>query len=30
MAQSSVVPASKDKDYDSEFHYEHWTPRFNP
>ena len=30
MAQSSVVPASKDRDYDSEFHYEHWTPRFNP
>ena len=30
MAQSSVVPAAKERDYDSEFHYEHWTPRFNP
>ncbi len=30
MAQSSVVPASKGQDYDSEFHYEHWKPRFNP
>ena len=30
MAQSSVVPAAKKRDYDSEFHYEHWTPRFNP
>ncbi|HVC91422.1 MAG TPA: DHA2 family efflux MFS transporter permease subunit [Acidobacteriaceae bacterium] len=30
MAQSSVVPAAKQQDYDSEFHYEHWTPRFNP
>jgi DHA2 family multidrug resistance protein len=30
MAQSSVVPAAKQRDYDSEFHYEHWTPRFNP
>jgi DHA2 family multidrug resistance protein len=32
MAQASVVPAGKtqDKDYDSEFHYEAWTPRFNP
>ena len=30
MAQSSVVPAAEDRDYDSEFHYEHWTPRFNP
>ncbi len=30
MAQSSVVPAAKGQDYDSEFHYEHWTPRFNP
>lgn len=30
MAQSSVVPAAKEQDYDSEFHYEHWTPRFNP
>ncbi len=30
MAQSSVVPAAKTRDDDSEFHYEHWTPRFNP
>ena len=32
MAQASVVRAGKqqDKDYDSEFHYEAWTPRFNP
>ncbi|MGC1869434.1 MAG: DHA2 family efflux MFS transporter permease subunit [Acidobacteriaceae bacterium] len=30
MAQSSVVPAAEKRDYDSEFHYEHWTPRFNP
>ncbi|MEO6964686.1 MAG: DHA2 family efflux MFS transporter permease subunit [Acidobacteriaceae bacterium] len=30
MAQSSVVSAADKRDYDSEFHYEHWTPRFNP
>jgi DHA2 family multidrug resistance protein len=32
MAQASIVSAGKeqDKDYDSEFHYEAWTPRFNP
>jgi DHA2 family multidrug resistance protein len=32
MAQASVVAAGnkQDKDYDSEFHYEAWTPRFNP
>jgi MFS family permease len=36
MAQASVVAVGKgqskaqDKDYDSEFHYEAWTPRFNP
>ena len=30
MAQSSVVPAAEKRDYDSEFHYEHWTPKFNP
>ena len=30
MAQSSVVPAAQARDDDSEFHYEHWTPRFNP
>ncbi len=30
MAQTSVVPAADKRDYDSEFHYEHWTPKFNP
>jgi DHA2 family multidrug resistance protein len=31
MAQSSVVsPQARARDDDSEFHYEHWTPRFNP
>ncbi len=30
MAQSSVVPAADKRDYDSEFHYEHWTPKYNP
>jgi len=30
MAQSSVVPAAQARDDDNEFHYEHWTPRFNP
>jgi DHA2 family multidrug resistance protein len=30
MAQPSAGSAAKDKDFDSEFHYEHWTPRFNP
>jgi hypothetical protein len=36
MAQAAVVAAGKgqskarDKDYGSEFHYEAWTPRFNP
>jgi DHA2 family multidrug resistance protein len=32
MAQAAVVAAGKtqDKDYDSEFHYEAWTPRYNP
>ena len=30
MAQSTVVSPAKKQDYDSEFHYEHWTPRFNP
>ena len=30
MAQASVVSAAKEQDYDSEFHYEDWTPRFNP
>jgi DHA2 family multidrug resistance protein len=30
MAQSSIVSAGNGRDYDSEFHYEAWTPRFNP
>jgi DHA2 family multidrug resistance protein len=30
MAQSSVVTARRARDDDNEFHYEHWTPRFNP
>ncbi|MBW4037581.1 MAG: DHA2 family efflux MFS transporter permease subunit [Acidobacteria bacterium] len=30
MAQSAVVSVDKDKDYDSEFHFEAWTPKFNP
>ncbi|MGA7343772.1 MAG: DHA2 family efflux MFS transporter permease subunit, partial [Terracidiphilus sp.] len=30
MAQPSAESAAKKKDFDSEFHYEHWTPRFNP
>ncbi|MGC1363411.1 MAG: DHA2 family efflux MFS transporter permease subunit [Silvibacterium sp.] len=30
MAQAAVVSPAKKQDYDSEFHYEHWTPRFNP
>lgn len=30
MASSSVAPAAKARDDDSEFHYEHWTPKFNP
>ncbi|MGC2162977.1 MAG: DHA2 family efflux MFS transporter permease subunit [Silvibacterium sp.] len=30
MAQSSVVSPAKTQDADNEFHYEHWTPRFNP
>jgi DHA2 family multidrug resistance protein len=30
MAQSAVVSAGKDNDYDSEFHFEAWTPKFNP
>ena len=32
MAQAAVVAAGnqQDKNYDSEFHYEAWTPRFNP
>ncbi|MGC9197741.1 MAG: DHA2 family efflux MFS transporter permease subunit [Acidobacteriaceae bacterium] len=32
MAQATVVAVDKalDKDFDSEFHYEAWTPRFNP
>lgn len=31
MAQPSAVPAGREaRDDDSEFHYEPWTPRFNP
>lgn len=30
MAQSSIVSAGNGRDYDSEFHYEAWTQRFNP
>ena len=30
MSQSTVVPAIEVRDDDSEFHYEHWKPRFNP
>jgi MFS transporter, DHA2 family, multidrug resistance protein len=29
MATTAVSPAAK-RDFDSDFHYEHWTPRFNP
>lgn len=30
MAQSPAASAAEKRDADSEFHYEHWTPRFNP
>ncbi len=30
MAQPSAVAVAEKRDADSEFHYEHWTPRFNP
>lgn len=30
MAQSAVVSPAKAQDSDTDFHYEHWTPRFNP
>jgi DHA2 family multidrug resistance protein len=30
MAASTVASPAKKQDYDSEFHYEAWTPRFNP
>jgi DHA2 family multidrug resistance protein len=30
MAQSTAAPSANQRDADSEFHYEHWTPRFNP
>ena len=30
MAQAAVVSPAKKQDYDSEFHYEPWKPRFNP
>ena len=29
MATTAVSPAAK-REVDSDFHYEHWTPRFNP
>ena len=30
MAQPSADSKAKEREFDSEFHYEHWTPRFNP
>ena len=30
MAQPSADSAAKKQNFDNEFHYEHWTPRFNP
>jgi len=30
MAQPSADSKAKERDFDSEFHYEHWTPRHNP
>ena len=30
MAEPSANAKAKERDADSEFHYEHWTPRFNP
>jgi DHA2 family multidrug resistance protein len=30
MAASTAVSPAKSQDYDSEFHYEAWTPKFNP
>lgn len=30
MAQSTAASSASQRDADSEFHYEHWTPRFNP
>jgi DHA2 family multidrug resistance protein len=30
MAATTVASPAKKQDYDSEFHYEAWTPRFNP
>ncbi|MGB6743890.1 MAG: DHA2 family efflux MFS transporter permease subunit [Terracidiphilus sp.] len=30
MVQPSADLAAKERDSDNEFHYEHWTPRFNP
>ncbi len=30
MAAATVASPAKKQDYDSEFHYEAWTPRFNP
>ncbi|MFZ0663338.1 MAG: DHA2 family efflux MFS transporter permease subunit [Acidobacteriaceae bacterium] len=30
MAQATAASPAEKRDADSEFHYEHWTPRFNP
>ncbi len=30
MATTTAASPAKQQDDDSEFHYEHWTPRFNP
>ncbi|HEX4031291.1 MAG TPA: DHA2 family efflux MFS transporter permease subunit [Terracidiphilus sp.] len=30
MAQPSADSAAQKRDFDSEFHFEHWTPRYNP
>ncbi len=30
MAQSPAASSAEKRDADSEFHYEHWTPRFSP
>jgi DHA2 family multidrug resistance protein len=30
MAQPQGKPAAKQQNVDTEFHFEHWTPRFNP
>ncbi len=30
MAQATAVTPAQQQDHDSDFHYEHWTPRYNP